>query len=181
MVKCYVSCGFHETEKQWGDWAAKVIDKADHRSVWFGQGSDTPKAALEQAQQEMPDCSGLVAFVHRRDNDQMPPGVRDELVLAANQDVPILAFWESGVESGGLLGQAVILRESMSDLYADNQWGANLIASWLDKLGNEEFVEALMTIAAVGGGLWFLSKLSEQQGSGYRRPRGGGSGPLGRP
>lgn len=131
MARVYVSCGFREGEKRWGDWGAELLAD-DHEPIWFGGVSGSSKAVLEQAKEEIPDCSGLLAFVHSRDG-HMPPGVRDELTLAVNEDLPVLAIWsQDKVEVGGILGQAPMKRVEMPEDPMDAL--ADTITGWANEL-----------------------------------------------
>lgn len=164
MAKIYISCGFRPGEKAWGDWGARALSANGQQPVWYGIGGVSSSAALEQAKREMPGCRALIAFVHHRGEGHMPPGVRDELMLAANAGIPIIAFWHPDVTHvDGLLAQAVMQRVPFPAGEDEAVRTTATLLDWARKLDREAFTGALKAIAGIVGGIWLLSKISDDE------------------
>lgn len=157
LAKIYISCGFEKEEKQWGDWAGAALRQAGHEPVWFGQGGAST-AALEQAKSQLRSCRAVVAFVHDR-NGSMPEGVRDELVLASNAGISIIAFWDERVRVQGLLAQAVMHRVPIPRNQADAVSSMQELLGWANKLNQSNFGNVVIGIGALVGGLYLLNRM----------------------
>jgi len=109
--KIFISCGFRDSEKEFGDFLYDKLESNKVSVFWWGKKNPSQvrrEDAWDQFRSEIEKCDYFVAMLHRRERlgfqrYHTSTAVRDEITWAIQNDKPKSIFKEKDVVIDGMI------------------------------------------------------------------------------